>query len=94
MNDEVLENSIDSIKARDYSWTPSVKEKAHEDYAYWHHLRHLDTLAGSAKTLGISPQGAHKRTYNRYMNKAFEDTQYNYLDALNILNLAHDISMS
>ena len=28
------------------------------------------------------------------MNKAFEDTQYNYLDALNILNLAHDIAMS
>ena len=28
------------------------------------------------------------------MNKAFEDTQYNYADALNILNLAHDISMA
>ena len=94
LNDELLDKSIDSIKARDYTWTPEVKEKAHENYAYWHHLRSLDTLAGSAKTLGISPQGAHKRTYNRYMNKAFEDTQYNYADALNILNLAHDISMA
>ena len=94
LNDGLLDKSIDSIKARDYTWTPEVKEKAHENYAYWHHLRSLDTLAGSAKTLGISPQGAHKRTYNRYMNKAFEDTQYNYADALNILNLAHDISMA
>ena len=94
LNDELLDKSIDSIKARDYTWTPEVKEKAHEDYVYWHHLRSLDTLAGSAKTLGISPQGSHKRTYARYMNKAFEDTQYNYADALNILNLAHDISMA
>ena len=94
LNDELLDKSIDSIKARDYTWTPEVKEKAHEGYVYWHHLRSLDTLAGSAKTLGISPQGSHKRTYARYMNKAFEDTQYNYADALNILNLAHDISMA
>lgn len=94
LNDELLDKSIDSIKARDYTWTPEVKEKAHEDYAYWHHLRSLDTLAGSAKTLGISPQGSHKRSYARYMNKTFEDTQYNYADALNILNLAHDISMA
>ena len=93
-NVELLAKSLNSIRARDYTWTPEVKEKAHEDYAYWHHLRSLDTLAGSAKTLGISPQGSHKRTYNRYMNKAFEDTQYNYADALNILNLAHDISMA
>ena len=94
LNDEVLENSLESIKNRDYSWQPSTKEKAHENYAYWHQMRHLDTIQGSAKTLGIAPQGVHKRTYNRYMNKAFEDTQYNYLDALNILNLAHDIAMS
>ena len=94
LNDELLDKSIDSIKARDYTWAPAVKEKAHENYAYWHHMRSLDTLAGSAKTLGISPQGAHKRTTIRYMNKAFEDTQYNYADALNILNLAHDISMA
>ena len=91
LKDEVVEVALESIKQRTQGLTPP-KQKSHEDYAYWHQLRSLDTLQGSAKTLGISPQGSHKRTYARYMNKAFEDTQYNYHDVLNILNLAHDIA--
>lgn len=91
LKDEVIEVGLESIKQRTQGLAPP-KQKSHEDYVYWHHLRSLDTLQGSAKTLGISPQGSHKRTYSRYMNKAFEDTQYNYHDALNILNLAHDIA--
>jgi guanylate kinase len=92
LGDEMLEKSLDSIKSRDYTWTPSVKTRAHEDSAYWHQLRYLDTLGNSAKTLGISPQGSMKRAYDTYMNKAFEESKFSYYDALNILNLAHDIS--
>jgi guanylate kinase len=93
LNDEILGKSLDAIKNRDYSWDAPVKEKAHETYAYWHQIRREDTLQGSASTLGITPQGSHKRTYERYMKKIFEESQYTYFDALNILNLAHDISM-
>lgn len=92
LGDEMLEKSLDSIKSRDYSWTPSVQSRAHEDSVYWHQMRYLDTLGDSAKTLGISPQGSMKRAYSRYMGKAFEESKYSYYDALNILNLAHDIS--
>ena len=92
LGDELLEKSLDSIKSRDYTWTPSVKTRAHEGSAYWHQLRYLDTLGDSAKTLGISPQGSMKRAYDTYMNKAFEESKFSYYDALNILNLAHDIS--
>lgn len=92
LGDELLEKSLDSIKSRDYTWTPSVKARAHEGSAYWHQLRYLDTLGNSAKTLGISPQGSMKRAYDTYMNKAFEESKFSYYDALNILNLAHDIS--
>jgi len=92
LGDEMLEKSLDSIKSRDYSWSPTVKSRAHEDSAYWHQVRHLDTLGDSAKTLGISPQGSMKRAYDTYMNKAFEESKFSYYDALNILNLAHDIS--
>ena len=93
LGDEILEKSLDSIKKRDYSWSPAIKVKAHEDYAHWHQMRHLDTLQGSAKTLGIAPQGSMKRAHDRYMNKTFEDTNYSYYDALNILNLGHDIAV-
>jgi len=93
LNDEILGKSLDAIKNRDYSWDAPVKEKAHERYTYWHQIRREDTLQGSATTLGITPQGSHKRTYERYMKKVFEDSPYTYFDVLNILTLSHDIAM-
>ncbi len=95
MNDEFLKRAIVDISSRDYGWPVSdSKIEPHEEYAYWHQRYYTMHLKDTYMTLGVNLQPAEKRVSDAFMARRFADSVYSNEEALNLLNLSHDISMS
>lgn len=95
MNDEFLKRAIVDISSRDYGWPVSdSKIEPHEEYAYWHQRYYTMHLKDTYMTLGVNLQPAEKRVSDAFMARRFSDSVYSNEEALNLLNLSHDISMS
>ena len=95
LDDEFLMKGIADINSGKYSW-PEFKtsEMPHENYAYWHQMYYKQHVKDSFMSIGVVPHGGSKRKYDQYMAQPFEAANFSNFDALNILNLAYDISKS
>ena len=93
LKDEFLQKAVGDVRTRTYSWPEFDTDKMpHENYAYWHQAYYNQHVKDTFMSIGVIPKGSQDRRYKQYMSKKFENTTFTNLDALNLLNLAYDIS--
>lgn len=93
LKDEFLQKAVGDVRTRTYSWPEfDTGKMPHESYAYWHQAYYTQHVKDTFMSIGIIPKGSQDRRYKQYMSKKFENTTFTNLDALNLLNLAYDIS--
>ena len=95
LGDEFIAKALNDIKTGEYSW-PTFKSSAmpHEKYAYWHQMYYDHHVRDSFMTLGVNMQPGDTRRMDYYLQSKAPESEANYSDLLNILNISHDIAAS